>query len=207
MLQNPNRTEEQEKDYDPSVWPKRYSPSLRSAASFLSVLGLLTVLFIYISVPLSALSILFALLSGGAGKMHKKARRSVRRALIAMAASSLFTGYAFYRVNHDPALKLMVQQMVDQYRRLYGGDFLPGYPGSAGNTPAPAAPDAPALPNLSDPDSILDYYLSPKENSGEAETEEYETQQYETQQEGGEPVPGLPGEDTPAELPDGGAFI
>ena len=155
--------QEQQQDYDPENYPKRYSEGLRSAARVLSILCVITIGFIYMSVPMGALAIIFALLSGGAHKLKKPQKNTIRTAIIGMVLSTAVTGYMFYRVYTDPALYAQFQQMVDYFTRIYNGespaDVINSTPGTTPETTAPG-------PDLSDPDSILEYYLTPNVENG-----------------------------------------
>ena len=164
----PRDPKENEPEYDPENYPKRYSEGLRSAARALSILCIFTIGFIYLSVPLGALAILFALLSCGAHKLKKAQKSTIRLAVIGMLLSAAVTGYMFYRVYSDPVLYAQMQDMVDYLMRMYNGespvDALDG-PGPAG-IPGTAAETEAQGPDLSDPDSILEYYLTPHDENG-----------------------------------------
>ncbi len=157
---DPNQNvQDPQPDYDPDHYPKRYSEGFRAAARTLSILCVITIGFIYLSVPLGALAILFALLSGGAHKLKKPQKTAIRTAVIGMVLSAAVTGYMFYRVYSDPVLYAQMQEMVDYFMAVYNGesptDIVNGI--GPGQTPETQAPG----PSLSDPDSILEYYLTP----------------------------------------------
>ena len=190
--------QENEPEYDPDNYPKRYSEGLRSAARALSILCIFTIGFIYLSVPLGALAILFALLSGGAHKLKKAQKSSIRLAIIGMVLSAAVTGYMFYRVYSDPALYTQMQQMVDYFMRMYSGESPVNALDGAGPAGVPGAPQETEAkgPDLSDPDSILEYYLTPHGDDGSSSSDSSSGQN-------AQPEPFIPDE---IEAPAGGDY-
>ena len=99
-----------------------HSPALARAAFILGVIAAISLVFIYIAVPLGALAILLALLSRGNHPLFGRARTAVTLGICAIIASSVITGYSFFRIWTDPVLKARFQQMLDYYMTYYIGD-------------------------------------------------------------------------------------
>ena len=84
-------------------------------------------------------------------------------AAVGMAGSSILTGYAFYQYNHDPAIRMQVDRIVDNFRRIYLEEDLLDYVNSQeASTEAESEPDKPVG---MDHDSLMDYYLKPHGDS------------------------------------------
>ena len=109
------------------------------AAMTLAILSAIMFLFIYVSVPLGALAILFACLSRGNLRMNGRAKTAAVIAAIAMIVSSAATGYAAYRLYTDPELRETMQEMLDYYMQSYGGEEAISQPEDS--SPDQSAPD------------------------------------------------------------------
>ena len=91
------------------------SPALSSAAVTLAIISLFSCSFIVIALPLAATSIILALISRGDGPLLGSCRYALVTGCIALAATIGLTGYSFYLVYNNPALRHQVEQMISFY--------------------------------------------------------------------------------------------
>ena len=122
-----------------TVW----CPAFITASMVFALLAVMGFLIIYLAVPFGALGIVFALLSRGNTTLARRARHAIVISVIAMCVSSAVTGYAFYRIYHDPQLKEQFTQIVDYYMDTYGL----------------TQPQSGELQQPSSGESLIDYYL------------------------------------------------
>ena len=92
-----------------------------SASLILAILSVISFLVFFISIPLGALAIVFALLSRGDGLMQARARISIILSAIALAASIFLTSYAVYQIVTNPLLQSEFEAAIESY---YGEDFF-----------------------------------------------------------------------------------
>ena len=98
-----------------------HNSPMAAAAFVLSIIAVVSLLFIYAAVPLGALAITLALLSRGRSRLFGKAKTAVTIALAAIIGSCFITGYSFYRVWTDPILKDRFSRFLDYYITYYSG--------------------------------------------------------------------------------------
>ncbi len=116
-----------------------------AAAMILSIISLLTCMFIFISVPLAAAAIIFALLSRGCVKRSRQARSATQFAIAAMIISVCITGYSFYVVLTRPYYRKQFEQILRYYMNQYeaitediSDPYGTYYGGSQENEPVPS---------------------------------------------------------------------
>lgn len=90
-----------------------------SAAMILAIISLFTCMFIFISVPLAAAAIIFALLSRGCVRRSRQARSATHFAIAAMIISVIITGYSFYTVMTNPYYRMQFEQILRYYVNQY----------------------------------------------------------------------------------------
>ena len=101
--------------------PPKIGNGFEFAALILGILALLSCTFIYFSVVLGALAIIFALLSrGGKMKFSARARLGLVLAVVAMVLSVLSTSYSFYIVWTEYG---SIENLLREYCELMGLDF------------------------------------------------------------------------------------
>lgn len=92
------------------------SNGLASAALICGIISLCTICCFYLSIPVAALSILFALLSKGYNiQMNNQARTGMILALLALVISAVLIVFALSTGN--------VQKTIDQYYKNYSYSY------------------------------------------------------------------------------------
>ena len=165
-MYDPNDYEPHHDDYEQQPGQRR--GGMRLAAMVMGVLSVITCMMIYVSVPLGALAILFALLSRGRGRQLGNAKPALIMGVAGILASSILTGYALYSYYHDPVLHAQVNQLIERYRRVYfnGEDLLDMVSGDGDQEGATEKESEQDIPAGMDHDSLMEYYLKPHNDSG-----------------------------------------
>lgn len=128
-----------------------------AAAMILAIISLFTCMFIFISVPLAAAAIIFALLSRGCVRRSRQARSATHFAIAAMIISVIITGYSFYTVMTNPYYRMQFEQILRYYMNQYEtvtedvtDPYGTYYGGTQNDLPAPENGQPEAMPEGGD---------------------------------------------------------
>lgn len=98
--------------------PHLHGSPLARTSFFLGILSLMSCMVIYISLPLGALAVIFALLSRTDSVKSKKCRASIICGVCGMVLTTVITVSAFYKVFTDSEML----NAIEYYMQMYTGD-------------------------------------------------------------------------------------
>ena len=110
---------EQGQDYT-NTDPIRRNQNLETASMVLGLLALFSVLIVYVSIPLAALSVITGLLSRGNGRLKGRSKRGVMIGGIALAVSLTITAATVGMYFTNSQYRQTVHELVDYYMQRYG---------------------------------------------------------------------------------------
>lgn len=114
-----NNENEQGQEYTETD-PIRRNQGLETASMVLGLFALFSVMIIYVSIPLAALSVITGLLSRGNGKVKGRGKRGIMIGSIALGASLGITAVTVGMYFTNPQYRQTVHELVDYYMERYG---------------------------------------------------------------------------------------
>ena len=115
-MSNENEQGQEYTDTDPI----RRNQGLETASTVLGIFALFSVMIIYVSIPLAALSIITGLLSRGNGKVKGRSKRGIMIGSIALGVSLGITAVTVGMYFTNPEYRQTVHELVDYYMGRYG---------------------------------------------------------------------------------------
>ena len=116
IMSNENEQGQEYTDSDPI----RRNQGLETASMILGLFALFSVMIIYVSIPLAALSIITGLLSRGNGRVKGRSKRGIMIGGIALGASLGITAVTVGMYFTNPQYRQTVHELVDYYMERYG---------------------------------------------------------------------------------------